>query len=92
MDQFGLICSRNSSGLCQSLHGVGFALIVLSLWRLPEGWLMRLLTLAPLVYLGKISYGLYVFHNFCYGIDVRLVEALPWLARSPGRCWFSLSS
>ena len=84
VDQFGLLHKPNASGLYQTMHGIGFALIVLSLWRLPEGWLMRLLTLAPLVYLGKISYGLYVFHNFCYAVDVPLVEALPWLGFVPG--------
>ena len=84
VDQFGLLGRPNAFGLYQTMHGIGFALIVLSLWRLPEGWLMRLLTLAPLVYLGKISYGLYVFHNFCYGVDVWLVEALPWLGVVPG--------
>jgi peptidoglycan/LPS O-acetylase OafA/YrhL len=84
-DQFGLLLGRpNATGLCPTLHGVGFALVVLALWLLPDGRLMRLLTLAPFVYLGKISYGLYVFHNFCYGVDVPLVEALPWLGVVPG--------
>ncbi len=84
VDQFGLLGRPNTSGLCQTLHGIGFALIVLSLWRLPEGWLMRLLTLAPFVYLGKISYGLYVFHNFCYGVDDWIGGALPWARVIPG--------
>jgi peptidoglycan/LPS O-acetylase OafA/YrhL len=85
-DQFALhwIHRPGSAGLYQSLHGSGFALVVLSLWRLPAGWLKRLLTLPPLVYLGQISYGLYVFHNLCYGVDVPLVKALPWLAMVPG--------
>jgi peptidoglycan/LPS O-acetylase OafA/YrhL len=34
-----------------------------------KGWLGRFLQLAPMVYLGKISYGLYVFHNLAiYGL------------------------
>jgi peptidoglycan/LPS O-acetylase OafA/YrhL len=83
VDQFGGFSRPNSLGLSQTLHGVGFALIVLSLWRLPEGRLLRLLTLPPLVYLGRISYGLYVFHNFCYGVDAPIVGALPWLGVVP---------
>jgi peptidoglycan/LPS O-acetylase OafA/YrhL len=84
LDQLGLFGRPNATGFCQTLHGVGFALVVLSLWRLPDGRLLRLLTLAPLVYLGRISYGLYVFHNFCRGVDAPLVEALPWLGVVPG--------
>ena len=45
---------------------------------------MKALTLAPVVYLGRISYGLYVFHYFCYGADARLVEWFPWLGVVPG--------
>src|SRR5439155_915027 len=47
----------------QTLHGVGFSLFVFSLWRMPENLLVRLLSVEPIVYLGRISYGLYVYHN-----------------------------
>jgi len=53
---------------------------------------MRLLTLAPLVYLGRISYGLYVFHNFCYGVDGWLGETWPWSKAIPGPVLVSPSS
>ena len=34
---------------------------------LQEGnWLKKILTQAPLIYTGKVSYGLYVFHPFCF--------------------------
>ncbi len=42
--------------------GIGFALIVLGLWRAKESFTLRVLTFAPLVYLGRITYGLYVYH------------------------------
>jgi peptidoglycan/LPS O-acetylase OafA/YrhL len=67
-----------------TFHAIGFALIVLGVWRLEDGWLLRLLSIAPVVYLGKISYGLYVFHNFCYGLKRPIVEWLPILRPIPG--------
>ncbi|WP_254412779.1 acyltransferase family protein [Dyadobacter diqingensis] len=34
---------------------------------LQEGnWLKKILTQTPLIYTGKVSYGLYVFHPFCF--------------------------
>lgn len=42
--------------------GIGFALIVLGLWRDGEAWFAKVLALVPLAYLGRISYGLYVYH------------------------------
>ena len=36
-------------------------LIVLGLWQ-STGTIVTFLSLAPIVYLGRISYGLYVFH------------------------------
>ncbi|MFO0878781.1 MAG: acyltransferase [Gemmataceae bacterium] len=69
--------------LYQSLFGVGFTLILFGTWRLPDGWWLRLLCLPPIVYLGRISYGLYVFHNFFYGIKPWLVEWLPPLRVIP---------
>ncbi len=41
--------------------------------RGPLGWIMNW---APLVYLGRISYGLYILHPFMPGIVVRLFHAL----------------
>lgn len=55
--------------------GIGFALIVLGLWTAPSLWVSRALALAPLVFLGRISYGLYVFHNLVIG------EPFRWLRR-----------
>ena len=48
--------------LSVSLFGIGSALIVFGAWRSEGRWLVRPLTLAPVAYLGRISYGLYAFH------------------------------
>jgi peptidoglycan/LPS O-acetylase OafA/YrhL len=45
--------------------------------RGPVGWLMNW---APLVYLGRVSYGLYILHPFMPGIVIRVFRAL----RMPG--------
>ena len=45
-----------------SLYGVGNALIVFGASRTKARWIIGPLALAPLAYLGRISYGLYAFH------------------------------
>lgn len=56
------------------LFGVGISavsgLIVLKACKGINGWIGRILNFPVIVYLGKISYGLYVYHNF-----------MPWLLR-----------
>ncbi len=36
-----------------------------------KSWLNHLFSIKPLVYLGKISYGLYVYHGLCHGLMIR---------------------
>ena len=67
-----------------TFHAVGFALVILGAWRLEAGWLLAALSVRPVVYLGRISYGLYVYHNFCYGVKGRLVDWIPQLESIPG--------
>jgi peptidoglycan/LPS O-acetylase OafA/YrhL len=83
-DQYALhlVHAPGCGGLYQTLNGTGFALLVLGLWRLSSGWALSLLGLAPLVYLGRISYGLYVIHPFCYGLGARL-DGFPVLGAVP---------
>src|ERR1700733_14867187 len=48
-------------------------------FRGPFGWLLEC---APLNYLGKISYGLYVFHNFANSMTLHMImlfRSPPWL-------------
>jgi peptidoglycan/LPS O-acetylase OafA/YrhL len=85
-DQFGPggFSHLGLAGLYQTVHGISFALIVFGVWHLPEGILKRLFLFPPFVYLGKISYGLYVFHNFLYGAKPWLMEYLPLMRYVPG--------
>jgi peptidoglycan/LPS O-acetylase OafA/YrhL len=40
--------------------------IVVNEYQQTANWLTRLLSSAVLVYIGKISYGIYIYHNFVY--------------------------
>ena len=42
--------------------GVGFALVVYGASRTQARWILGPLSVAPMAYLGRISYGLYAFH------------------------------
>jgi len=42
--------------------GIGSALVVFGLWRTSTAWIVGPLALRPVAYLGRISYGLYVYH------------------------------
>jgi peptidoglycan/LPS O-acetylase OafA/YrhL len=48
----------------QTLIGVGFALGVFGLWTTRNRALLAVFSFRPVAYLGKISYGLYVYHLF----------------------------
>ena len=64
--------------------GIGYALVVLGLWRTRQPLILAAFSLSPLVYLGKISYGLYVFHNFSYGLPDKLARFWPSSRAVPG--------
>jgi peptidoglycan/LPS O-acetylase OafA/YrhL len=51
------------------LIGLGCILFLLAFLDLPRRWTPR-----PLIYLGKISYGLYVFHYLCRDLAVRILS------------------
>jgi peptidoglycan/LPS O-acetylase OafA/YrhL len=42
--------------------GVVFGAVVIALFLQPRAWLARALSWSPLVFVGKISYGVYLFH------------------------------
>ncbi|MFQ3593397.1 MAG: acyltransferase [Gemmataceae bacterium] len=71
-------------GIYPTLHGLGFMLLVYGVWHLPAGGIQHLFTIPPIVYLGKISYGLYVFHNFMYGTKAALLPYMPMIGHVPG--------
>jgi len=50
----------------QTLLALGFLAIVLGLWQTENRWVLRFFNYAPLRFLGKISYGLYLIHLFMW--------------------------
>jgi peptidoglycan/LPS O-acetylase OafA/YrhL len=59
---------------CVSLAVSG---LILELWNSKSPRLGRLLTLGPFPYLGKISYGLYVFHLPCIVLSATIFSFMP---------------
>jgi peptidoglycan/LPS O-acetylase OafA/YrhL len=58
------------------LCGVG--IVMVAVWG--KGWLRAALSYSRLVWLGKISYGLYMYHEIALWARARLYERLPWFA------------
>jgi peptidoglycan/LPS O-acetylase OafA/YrhL len=56
------------------IQGVGFAALIAYLLRQPESAAARLLRLPTLIYLGQISYGIYIFHNFMHRLGPSLLR------------------
>jgi peptidoglycan/LPS O-acetylase OafA/YrhL len=56
------------------LGGVG--VVTVAVWG--QGWLRAALSYSRLVWLGKISYGLYMYHEIAMWIRARMYNALPW--------------
>ncbi len=61
--------------------GLGSALVVFGLWRTDSPWIVGPLAVRPVAYLGKISYGLYVYHLIM--IDRELAFYLPGILPLP---------
>jgi peptidoglycan/LPS O-acetylase OafA/YrhL len=68
-------------GSMQTVRALAFTALIVGLWRDRASPLTRFLRLGPLVFLGKISYGLYLYHLFVFEPYEALVRALPWVAR-----------
>jgi peptidoglycan/LPS O-acetylase OafA/YrhL len=74
-----------SQVLGQWFLGAAVAAMILSFWNGRGGWVRRFLGCRPIAYLGKISYGLYLYHFFVLDIFLYYTPALqqrPWLAAS----------
>ncbi len=52
-----------------------FALLVAMLWYGPNDWISRALSWKPLVYIGTISYGMYLYHMVCQYITWDVLTA-----------------
>jgi peptidoglycan/LPS O-acetylase OafA/YrhL len=50
----------------QTLLALGFLAMVLGLWQTDNRWVLGFFNYAPLRFLGKISYGLYLIHLFMW--------------------------
>jgi peptidoglycan/LPS O-acetylase OafA/YrhL len=62
--------------------GAAVAAMILSFWNVRGGWVRRFFGFRPIAYLGKISYGLYLYHFFVLDIFLYYIPAFkqqPWL-------------
>ncbi len=48
------------------IQAAGFAVLIVYMLRKPDGFTARCLSRPTLVYLGGISYGIYIYHNFMH--------------------------
>jgi peptidoglycan/LPS O-acetylase OafA/YrhL len=56
----------------------GVALVMVAIWG--QGWLRAALSYSRIVWLGKISYGLYMYHEIAIWVRARVMYKLPWFA------------
>lgn len=68
-------------GSWQTLRAIAFTTLIVGLWRDSSSLPARFLGLKPLVFLGKISYGLYLYHLLTFRPYEALVEWQPWIGR-----------
>jgi peptidoglycan/LPS O-acetylase OafA/YrhL len=67
----------------QAAAALLFTLVVIEVAETPRGWLTRALEVAPLAWMGRVSYGMYLLH--CPSIDLaRLVTMRGPVEASPG--------
>jgi peptidoglycan/LPS O-acetylase OafA/YrhL len=56
----------------------GVGIVVVAVWG--KGWLRAVLSYSRLVWLGKISYGLYMYHEIAIWMRARIYGSTPWFA------------
>jgi peptidoglycan/LPS O-acetylase OafA/YrhL len=54
----------------------GLGVVIVAVWG--QGWLRTALAYSRLVWLGKISYGLYMYHEIAMWTRERMYNILPW--------------
>ncbi len=54
----------------------GVGLVVVAIWG--NGWLRAVLSYSRVVWLGKISYGLYMYHEIALWLRKRFMYKVPW--------------
>jgi len=67
----------------QTLLALGFLAMVLGLWQTDNRWVLAFFNFAPLRFLGKISYGLYLIHLFMWPLFDWLSGHYPALGHVP---------
>ncbi|MBA3857575.1 MAG: hypothetical protein C0507_11765 [Cyanobacteria bacterium PR.3.49] len=60
-----------------TLSAFGIALFVLGLWETRNALILKIFNYRPFSYLGKISYGIYLYHPFGFVIRAIIVYCLP---------------
>ncbi len=65
---------------CCTLVALAWSLLVVGITE--DNVVSRALSIRPLRYLGKISFGLYVYHVFCIAAGKKIASAL-----APGNWW-----
>ena len=64
----------------QTLLALGFLAMVLGLWETDNRWVLGFFSYAPIRYLGRISYGLYLIHLFMWPLFDWLSADFPVLS------------
>jgi len=70
-------------GFWQTARAVAFATLVAGIWVCRDSLVGRVLAWKPLAYLGRISYGLYLYHLFTWEAFARIQSKWPALSSVP---------
>jgi len=57
-----------------TLAAVSVGMLIMALFLQPMSWPSRLLSWRPMVFIGKVSYGIYLFHPFAWAIAGRALR------------------
>ncbi|MCB9834161.1 MAG: acyltransferase [Planctomycetes bacterium] len=77
-------------GDLQTLFAIAITTLIVGLWHDDHSPISRFLRLGPLVFMGKISYGLYLMHMAMFDLGDWIFARVPWLAVNVNEYWFRL--